>query len=481
MCLNPIQIFNQSKYINLHHGDPFRLVVPCNHCAECRQINASEWHFRMHYEFKDCIENGGYVLFETLTYSDQYLPHLSDFVDCDYNFPCFNRNDVRYFLVRLRRQLEYKNLGKIRYFLVGELGDKKGRVHYHILIFAPKSIDPIELCKLIKKCWKFGITDYSAPYHGANYMLNNRVFNDYSLHGMRLANYVQKYVQKDSKYDSLLSKVIYSNLHSKFGETLDLTDLNVKSYKVKLSNLLSQFHLQSKGFGLSYLNDDSFSLGDLYDTGMVKFVVPDNLNLYKHIPLPMYYFRKLFMELIEVDGKRLWQLTLDGVHYRSYSEIRRYNNMIRRLKMFTDNLPSLDVPKDLSKLYISEVNKVHYEDLATYILFLRGRYISRVDYAPLSVKLEAVDFYYYGSPNDRFVYGEKFVSKKWLGNDVVGYDEKPAVNYSPVQFADSYTYIDSHLEYVYQMFLLIHRYLAASKQRLFDYKQHLEKLYKYMR
>lgn len=62
MCLNPIEIYNPSKYINLHHGDPFKLLVPCGQCADCQKLKYDEWHFRMNFEFKDCLSHGGYVL-----------------------------------------------------------------------------------------------------------------------------------------------------------------------------------------------------------------------------------------------------------------------------------------------------------------------------------------------------------------------------------------------------------------------------------
>lgn len=62
--------------------------------------------------------------FVTLTYSDIDLPPHGDLC----------KKDVQLFLKKLR-----KNTGiQLRYFCCGEYGDKKGRAHYHLLIFSDR-------------------------------------------------------------------------------------------------------------------------------------------------------------------------------------------------------------------------------------------------------------------------------------------------------------------------------------------------------
>ena len=488
MCLRPIEIYNPQKYINLYHGDQFLLTVPCNECAECRERNSNEWHFRTHYMFKDCLGKGGYVLFETLTYNDKHLPHLSDFIDVDgkLDFPCFNRDHIRKFFVRLRRMLDYRNLGKISYFLTSEYGTQEyyhtssGRLrrathrpHYHILFFVDSNIDPLLLCRFIRKCWQFGVTDWSN--NGDDYILEKRVFKDYSLHGMRLANYVSKYVQKDSSFTSIVNARIEQILDNKYQSDDPSVLACRKTERIKLRNLMAQFHLQSKGYGLSYLSSLEFNRDEVENTGMVKFVVPDAPNIYKHIPLPMYYFRHLYQEQIEVDGKRYWQCNIDGVRYRKLSEQRKHHNFVVHLRNWKMNLGAL--PLDYQDKVFDIFKDIDLDSLASYVLFLRGRYCSTIDYAPLSDKLENIQFYHYGSMNDFIIYDKRFVTPKFLGNDVLGYDSISC----PIPrklFAAQYTYLDSKLEYAYKIYLDVCRYQSSNKQDTFDYKQRLENLYK---
>lgn len=414
-----------------------------------------------------------------MTYRDEDLPHIHDFLELPESVPdiaCFNRADIRYFLVRLRRMLSYRHYPSFKYFICAELGSKKRRPHYHILCFCPKEIDPLVMCRLIHRSWKHGITDWSAPFHGDNYILNNRVFNDYSLHGMRLANYVAKYVQKDSKYTLYLKKLINDVLDAKYVDSDYSTLACRKSDYIKLKNVMMEFHLQSHGFGQFYLDSPEFNLDELNNTGMIKMIVPDNFSIYKHIPIPMYYFRKLFQEQIYVDGKRCWQLTASGVVYRKASEIRKHRNLVLRFQDFKSNVASL--PEDLRSDYLLSIDGVDFDSLASYVLFLRGRYKSVVDYAPLSVRLEDISFYHYGSLNDAIIYDKKFVTNRWLGNDVLGYDSIPDRVYSRHEFFQTYTYIDSRLEFSYQVYLVCCRYLSSSKQHVFDYRQQLEKVYK---
>lgn len=482
MCLSPIQIYNPSKYISLKHGDPFKLVVPCNKCADCQKSKSAEWHFRMNYMFKDCLSKGGYVLFETLTYRDKDLPFISEFIDTAFDYPCFNRSHIRHFFVKLRRMLEYRGFGHFKYFLVSEYGTdplRTHRPHYHILFFVDSGIDPLILCRLIHKAWKYGETDWS--FHNDDYMLNKRVFKDFSLHGMRLANYVAKYVQKDSEFMQIVDKRIESIVRLYYPSNSPDDIINARSLRIKLNNIMGQFHLQSKGFGLSFLDSPEFDMSELFKTGMVRMLVPDNINLYKHIPLPMYYFRHLFQRQIEVDGKRVWELTLDGVEYRKASEIRKHYNFVKHISDWKLNVP-LSLPSEL----VSKVNEaftgILLDDLASYVLFMRGRYLTDITYQPLSYKLlnRDIHFYHYGSANDYLIYGKKFVTNKYLGNDVNGYDSFPLYYMERKDFSYKYTYHDSKYEYAYQVYLNCCRFASLPKQNVFDYRQKLEKLYKEM-
>lgn len=142
--------------------------IPCGKCLACRANNAQSWALRVMHESVYC--DGG--CFITLTYHSGCVP-------VGYNL---DKTDVQLFMKRLRRYIEYNNLGHIRSFLlVGEYGEKKGRPHYHLLIlgwspndlkrlFTSDAGDEVYTSDIISKCWNKGICvigkveDASAAY-----------------------------------------------------------------------------------------------------------------------------------------------------------------------------------------------------------------------------------------------------------------------------------------------------------------------------
>ena len=81
MCLNPIKIRNPTKKIARSGGQKLMLEVQCNKCAECVLAKRAEWNFRSYQELQNTLRNGGFVYFDTLTYSNEHLPMLSDYID----------------------------------------------------------------------------------------------------------------------------------------------------------------------------------------------------------------------------------------------------------------------------------------------------------------------------------------------------------------------------------------------------------------
>jgi len=99
--------------------------VPCGQCIECRLKRSREWALRCVHEASLYDENS----FVTLTYEDKFLPPGGTLV----------KRDFQDFMRRLRR--EY---GKVRYFHVGEYGERTGRPHYHALMFGLRFRDERE-------------------------------------------------------------------------------------------------------------------------------------------------------------------------------------------------------------------------------------------------------------------------------------------------------------------------------------------------
>lgn len=90
----------------------------CGQCLPCRINRSRQWKWRQIFESFDHEEN----CFVTLTYADDYRPPDGHLVP----------NDLRLWLMRLRKALAPTPL---RYFAVGEYGERTLRPHYHLSLF----------------------------------------------------------------------------------------------------------------------------------------------------------------------------------------------------------------------------------------------------------------------------------------------------------------------------------------------------------
>lgn len=105
------------------------LTVPCGKCQGCRTARSEQWAVRISHEASLWQKN----IFLTLTYDDFNLPD-------DYSISI---REIQLFIKKLRAKLYYQYENgviplcdtKIRYFAVGEYGEKNGRPHYHLIIF----------------------------------------------------------------------------------------------------------------------------------------------------------------------------------------------------------------------------------------------------------------------------------------------------------------------------------------------------------
>lgn len=114
---------------------PYRqgvLTYGCGQCLPCRINKRREWTSRLQMERLHHAE----AAFLTLTYNDGSMP--KDL--------CVTKREAELFLKKLRAELAPR---KIRYFMVGEYGDKSQRPHYHAIIFG---LSPTE-GQVVEKCW----------------------------------------------------------------------------------------------------------------------------------------------------------------------------------------------------------------------------------------------------------------------------------------------------------------------------------------
>ena len=363
MCLSPISILNKTKQYTVDGGQPVVLSVPCGKCAQCKKTNRLEWHFRTYHECKSVIDKGGYAYFDTLTYSDEHLPHFSDFVPTlpkDKDFSCFNTEHYRAFLKRLRRTLEYHYPDvHFTYFMTSEYGiDERytHRPHYHIIFFISGTITPYDFSRCVSKSWIYGRTD-GAPYQSNAYVLDHVISNE-SNDGniLKACNYVAKYVMKDSQFQSTLDKRIeYVTKH------IDNLDPEL------IKRTISQFHRQSQGYGIAYLHTlDADERKFIFENGACRMVDSDFVKIV--IRLPLYYERKLFYKCIKKADSLHWQPTYDGILYKQHS----FTRNIRKLTEYYQNIIINAQPNE-QQLINKYLGTRTLEDFSIYKLFYQGR------------------------------------------------------------------------------------------------------------
>lgn len=136
-CKIPVRVYRSYEYNNetrkrpLVHSprDGFEdapVYRPCGQCIDCRIDRAREWSIRIMHESTLHDKNS----FITLTYSDDNLEYFNETSIA----PTISKRTFQLFLKRLRKYFDKCGI-KIRYFGVGEYGEKTSRPHYHLCLF----------------------------------------------------------------------------------------------------------------------------------------------------------------------------------------------------------------------------------------------------------------------------------------------------------------------------------------------------------
>lgn len=344
-CSHIIDAYTNSKF--LYRGvNRYRLTYSCGRCAGCISRQRTDWRVRSYYESLDCLRKpSSFILFDTLTYADDYIPHYSDIFP-DMHIPgildsyCFSRYDVQCFFKRLRISLVragYKyTSGQLRYILTSEYGSSEQtrgfknthRPHYHILFFVSFPISPVEFSRFVSRCWSYGKTDGVRPfescdecplkcycrgnclYQSPDYVINERLVNsNTSANLVKCVNYVTKYVSKDMYMTSQLenkAELLFRYLNPDYKDDI----LVYRRYRHFMSHVLP-FHLQSQGFGLSLLSDDGARQMAIDSNSVV--IPTGEKDIFRQVALPRYYQRKLFYNYEKVDGRVRWFLNDFGI------------------------------------------------------------------------------------------------------------------------------------------------------------------------
>lgn len=157
MCLYPLEVKVNGSW----------QTVKCGKCVECIKSQSQEWALRIMLEAMSHKEN----CCLTLTYDNEHVP--SDYQLC--------RRDIQLFLKSLRKAIAPV---KIRVFYSGEYGEKRGRPHFHCIVFGWKPKDlvykfskstPYYNSVFVSKLWKRGIVSigevsYDTAFYCAKYL-----------------------------------------------------------------------------------------------------------------------------------------------------------------------------------------------------------------------------------------------------------------------------------------------------------------------
>lgn len=121
-----------------------RQAWACGRCPACRINRTRDWTTRLILELE---RPGSRAFFLTLTYDDDHLPP-----GCN-----LSKIHVQHWIRYIRRKIPLKSL---RYFVCGEYGEKRGRPHYHALLFVNTDLaDPVSVCAVAVEKWSHGNVD----------------------------------------------------------------------------------------------------------------------------------------------------------------------------------------------------------------------------------------------------------------------------------------------------------------------------------
>lgn len=117
-----------------------QFTAPCGGCIECLVRKARDWAIRCTLELRE-HQAAAWV---TLTYDDAHLVRPHPELEATLCKPHLSG-----YLKRLRERVRHR--AAVRFFGVGEYGDRTHRPHYHVILYG---IPPDE--KAIERSWPFG-------------------------------------------------------------------------------------------------------------------------------------------------------------------------------------------------------------------------------------------------------------------------------------------------------------------------------------
>lgn len=141
--------------------------VACHECWQCRATKVNDWVGRCIAESKTVV--GAHAV--TLTYGRKERGENGDWKSTQYgevdhpSAAVLTYSDVqKYFKKPRSGDRDPNKRYPLRYFVTGEYGSRKGRAHWHIIIFWLKRVPPHVLGERFdEKHWEHGLSFWTAP------------------------------------------------------------------------------------------------------------------------------------------------------------------------------------------------------------------------------------------------------------------------------------------------------------------------------
>lgn len=296
-----------------YHEGWKQIELPCGECPACRLSKANEWATRIECETKTWNNKG---IFVTLTYNNPNLPKNKD------GIPTLVKSDIQKFKKKLRKYVkkhkeafytwENPNTGKIekpvRTFECGEYGPKRGRPHYHMIIFNWEPRDLKEK-KISKDGFKLYTSKTLQEIWGKGFIIIGKI-------SYESASYVARYTMKKNGM-AKIEREYYDTeeINKKTGEI----KLKTK-YRNKKGEIESEFITMSTrpGIGAQYFYKNFKKIKNnngilIKSKGSVKL---------KKIPR---YFRKLWERMDWEDFERWRYKNRITIEKQEIKRIESYN------------------------------------------------------------------------------------------------------------------------------------------------------------
>lgn len=160
-CYSPVKLSRSNTEGKSYFGPGMVLSVKCGQCIGCRLERKRDWAVRCMHEAMIADQDawaagsteGSHNCFLTLTYDKEHLPAHGSLV----------KKHWQNFAKKVRN-----HHGEFRYMHCGEYGEKRGRPHYHALVFGhsfsedsipirSRGAHPLRASESLSELWPYGL------------------------------------------------------------------------------------------------------------------------------------------------------------------------------------------------------------------------------------------------------------------------------------------------------------------------------------